>query len=132
MLPSDLEDWLSNEGDRVVHARAAGRPLSRLDRLIYEIWLLDTEARNGGLSQYFANCGATQWRSCAHAAMAGAIPSFAPFAVEVDAMIDGSDDPYHAINRLGTDAENTWARHDTAVVSELKAAHERAPAEHGN
>src|SRR5262247_2179263 len=110
MLPTDLEDWLTNEGDRVVHARVAGDSLSPLDSLIHEIWLLDTEARNGGLSQYFANHGTAQWQSCTRAALAGLTPSFAPFAAEVDAMIRRSEDPYQAINKLGTAAEDTWER----------------------
>src|SRR5262249_18913933 len=122
MLPPNLEDWLTNEGDRVAHARVAGAALPPLDELIYEIWLLDTEARNGGLSQYFANCGTVQWQSCTRASLAGLTPSFAPFAAEVDAMIDRSEDPYQAINTLGRVAEETWGRYDRAVVSELKAA----------
>ena len=126
MLPQDLEDWLTDEGDRVARARIAKLPMSTVDQLIYEIWLLDTESRNGGLSQYFLNRGATQWESCRRCALAGLTPSFASFAAEVDGMIRGAADPYEAINSLGRPAEDTWEKYDVAVVSELKAASERA------
>src|SRR5688500_8356789 len=112
MLPGNLEGWLTNEGDRVVRAQVAGAFLSIMDRLIYEIWLLDTESRNGGLSQYFANRGRPQWRSCAHAASAGVTPSFLPFAAEVNRMIGDSDDPYQVINGLGRAAEDIWGKYD--------------------
>lgn len=61
MLSSFLEDWLTDAGDRVVRKLAAGvGALSSEERLVFEVWLLDTEARNGGLSQYFANHGLGQ------------------------------------------------------------------------
>ena len=52
-LPLDLEDWLTNEGGRVVENRAIFGESALLpeEGLIYEIWLPDTETRNGGLSQ---------------------------------------------------------------------------------
>lgn len=59
VLPRDLDDWLTEAGDRVVHKMAAGRPeaLRPMERLVYEVWLFDTETRNGGASQYFCNRG---------------------------------------------------------------------------
>ena len=126
VLPGNLEDWLTDEGDRVVRARAANLPLSTVDQLIYEVWLLDTEARNGGLSQYFLNHGRAQWQSCSRAASAGLTPSFIPFAAEVEGMIRGADDPYEAISALGCSTENAWEHYHVAVVAELKAAYERA------
>ena len=65
-LPWDLEDWLTEVGGQVVEKQAAlgDSSLSKQDQLILAIWLLDTEARNGGLSQYFANHGVEQWEKC--------------------------------------------------------------------
>lgn len=121
MLPRDLEEWLTEEGDRVVRMHIQNVELSPRDRLIYEIWLLDTESRNGGLSQYFANRGIDQWRNCVAAASSGATPSFIPFASEVAAMIGGGDDPYQALVKLGRGAEETWDKYNEAVVSELRS-----------
>ena len=125
MLPPYLEDWLTDEGDRVCRVQQAKLPLSTTDRVIYEIWLLDTEARNGGLSQYFANRGKPQWQSCCRAASMGMTPSFAPFAAEVDRILGNGRDPYEAINSRGRIAEELWEEYDVAVVSELKAACQR-------
>ena len=122
MLPWDLEDWLTDEGGRVVDERVRNGTSSPRDHLIYEIWLLDTESRNGGLSQYFANRGIDQWNSCVAAASSGATPSFLPFAAEVTALIDGQPDPYLALVERGDDAEQVWDKYKVAVVRELKAA----------
>ena len=45
-LPLDLEAWLTDVGDQIVCERASEgeNALSAQERLIYEIWLLDTEA----------------------------------------------------------------------------------------
>jgi hypothetical protein len=66
MLPLDLEDWLTEVGNQIVEKMASGgeAALTEKEKLIHEIWLLDTEARNGGLSQYFANWGLKQWERC--------------------------------------------------------------------
>ena len=77
MLSWDLEDWLTEEGDKVVTKEAAlglGSLTSR-ERLIYEVWLFDTETRNGGVSQYFCNRGIAQWDELKKAAR-GMLPSF--------------------------------------------------------
>ena len=75
----------------------APEPFSVHEELIYEIWLLDTEARNGGLSQYFCNRGLSQWQRCVAAASSDAIPSFFPFAERVAAFLRINPDPYLAI-----------------------------------
>ena len=126
MLPWDLEDWLTEEGDRVVKRRAGGQTLSARDQLIYEIWLLDTESRNGGLSQYFANRGMSQWKSCVAAASSGSTPSFAGFATEVQSLIGGSGDPYEKLVSMGDAAEETWDRYKESIVRELKASDQGA------
>lgn len=66
MLPLDLEDWLTEVGNQIVYKMASGgeAALTEKEKLVHEIWLLDTETRNGGLSQYFANWGLKQWERC--------------------------------------------------------------------
>ena len=51
-MPWDLEDWLTEIGDRVVRKMAASGPetLTPQERLIYEVWIFDTETRNCGVS----------------------------------------------------------------------------------
>ena len=122
MMPSgELEDWLCETGDVVVRKRAAGSPLSSREQLLYEIWLLYIEARNGGLSQYFCNRGLEQWQRCVSAASAGGITSFQPFASRVDEMIAGANDPYLALIERGQDGDDLYYEHETGIVDELRA-----------
>lgn len=122
MLSSALEDWLTEEGDRVVRKLAADEAsLSSAERLIYEVWLLDTEARNGGLSQYFANRGLEQWQSCLAVCEAASLLSFASFAEAVGEVIANASDPYDAVIVSGPAGENLWYTHQEHVVGELHA-----------
>jgi len=121
MLSWPLEDWLTEEGDRVVHLRADGAHLSTVDCLLFEIWLLDTESRNGGLSQYFFNRGVEAWQRCAALAIEAPLPSFVPFKAELESIILGKAGPYLAINELGAAAEDLWSQHAEGVVGELQA-----------
>ena len=124
MLPLDLEDWLTGEGDRVVRqAAAAGAPdaLSARDRLVYEFWLFDTEQRNGGVSQYFCNWGLGQWETLSRLE-AAALPSFARFAAQVNEVVGGSEDPYRAVIESGMDLDAWYAQHQVELVTELRAA----------
>lgn len=95
MLPWDLEDWLTDEGDKVVRKAAAANGESTLDdreRLLYEVWLLDTEQRNGGISQYFCNHGLAQWDTLSQLAIP-TLASFASFAEKINAVVGRSTDP---------------------------------------
>jgi hypothetical protein len=120
-LPWDLEDWLTDAGDRVVRKLASSPEavLTDRERLIHEIWLLDTEARNGGLSQYFCNWGVEQWNECGTLASSGALPSFAAFADRVTALLPRDTDPYLAV--LNADGDDLWYDYQEAVVSELRS-----------
>jgi len=99
MLPLDLEDWLTEVGNQIVEKMASGgeAALTENEKLIHEIWLLDTEARNGGLSQYFANWGLKQWERCHALATTWPVPSFLPFAKGVSDLLTGNTDPYLAL-----------------------------------
>lgn len=120
MLPQDLEDWLTDAGDIVVRKPDDSR--TEQERLIYEIWLLDTETRNGGVAQYFGNRGTEQWEACIAVTARGAVPSFAAFAGQITRMIAGAADPYEALIELGSAPDDAWDRVKVAVVSELKAS----------
>ena len=96
MLSWDLEDWLTEEGDRVVRKAAVANSVDALDardRLLYEIWLFDTEQRNGGVSQYFGNRGLEQWDMLTRLAMPTLL-SFSSFAARVNEVVGRSHDPY--------------------------------------
>ena len=122
MLPWDLEDWITDAGADILDKRdATGGSLSPHEELTYEIWLLDTEARNGGLSQYFLNHGLGQWRSCCIKAQTLGLESFAPFAEEVGKLLLNNSDPYEAIRHGGDAAEDLWYKYQVAVVRDLRA-----------
>ena len=121
MITGELEDWLCEIGHIVVRKQAAGTPLSSQEQLIYEIWLLYTETRNGGLSQYFCNHGSEQWRCCVATALAGGVASFRPFAVRVDEMIAGAIDPYDALIEEGQFPDNVYYEYESSIVEELRA-----------
>jgi len=119
-LPWGLEDWLTDAGHRVV-TKLAMRPgvlLSDRESLIYHIWLLDTEARNGGLSQYFCNAGIEQWNACV-ALASRSLPSFLAFAEHVATLLKQSPDPYLAI--LNADGDGLWYDYQEMIVSELRS-----------
>jgi len=127
MLPWDLEDWITDVGASVLDKRLAGHALSPADQLVYEIWLLDTEARNGGLSQYFCNHGRSQWESCVAAARDASLSNFGPFAQALESIIANSSDPYSAIRERGDAAEDLWFHHQSAMVHELREFCQDAP-----
>jgi len=87
-LPLDLEAWLTDVGDQIIGERASDveTALRAREKLIYEIRFFDTEARNGGISQYFANRGMKQWEQCT----AWPAPSFSPFARRVADLLTGN------------------------------------------
>ena len=120
MLPQDLEDWLTDAGDAVVRKPEDAR--SEQEQLIHEIWLFDTEVRNGGVSQYFGNWGMDQWETCIAVTSRGAVPSFASFARQISRMIACADDPYEALIELGSAPDDAWDGAKVAVVSELRAS----------
>src|SRR5688572_12636211 len=120
VLPDELNDWLTDAGDVVVRKRAGGAVLSPDEQLVYEIWLLDTQARNGGLSQYFGNCGLEQWQRCVAAASARGLDSFAPFAERVGTLIAGARDPYKALIKRGRAADEVYYEHESRIVDELR------------
>lgn len=124
MLPLDLEDWLTDEGDKVVRKAAEAKTGSALDdreRLLYELWLFDTEQQNGGVSQYFCNNGLPQWEVLSRLASA-ALASFPSFAAKVNEVVGHSDDPYQAVINSGVDLDAWYCEHQVRLVTELRAA----------
>src|SRR5262245_28596001 len=126
MLPWDLENWLTDAGDEVV-CKAAERGTESLDsreRLIYEVWLFDTEQRNGGVSQYFLNRGLKQWDALCAAALP-VLSSFAPFATAVSQAVGRSEDPCQAVMNSSVDLDAHYYQYQIRLATELKAQVER-------
>lgn len=120
VLPNDLEDWLTDEGDRVVHKMAAGDTCSNADIAIYEIWLLDTETRNGGVAQYFGNRGREQWRSLSTVAESRGFTSLTKFIQCVDSVVADAPEPYDVIVNSDVDLDGHYHSLQTAIVAELR------------
>lgn len=121
MLSWDLEDWITDAGADVVDKRFAdATSLTPAESGLYEIWLLDTEARNGGLSQYFCNHGLQQWVAYQAAARTIGLTSFREFANAVNTIIGAADDPYEAIRAQGDPAEDLWYSYQALAVQELR------------
>jgi hypothetical protein len=123
MLPGHLEDWLTDEGDKVVFkiAELGCSGLVSRERLLYEVWLFDTEQRNGGVSQYFCNRGLEQWQSLCELTKLS-LPTFAPFAAAVNQIVAGSGDPYREVVRLGIDLDARYEEIQAELISELRLA----------
>jgi hypothetical protein len=122
MLPWELEDWLTAEGDRVVRGTAEDESTrSMVDQAIYELWLLDTETRNGGLSQYFYNHSLKQWEACQQSVRNLGLTTFAPFASAVNEIVEIAAEPGATIQQRGQTAEDLWQSHQLGVVAELRA-----------
>lgn len=127
-MPWHLDDWISDAGADVLEKRqSTGSPLSAVESLVYEVWLLDTEARNGGLSQYFGNHGLEQWRSLVSWVAASSIPSFAPFQARVEQLIEGTGNPSRTIQEQGDEAENLWYGYQPDVIAEVRREFSSAP-----
>ena len=104
----------------MVDKRAAGQTLTPMEQIVYEIWLLDTQARNGGLSQYFCNCGLEQWHSCTAAASAADLTSFRPFAEQLGMLIAGARDPSKALIKKGRAGDEVYDVHSNHIVRQLR------------
>jgi hypothetical protein len=116
VLPFDLEDWLTESGDRVL---ATPEPWSPHDQLLHEIWLFDTEARNGGPSQYFCNF-AERWPMLLRLTEQW-LPAFAPVASAIESVISGAADAYEAALEADEKLDAVYETHQIAIVEALKA-----------
>ena len=123
MLPLDLEDWLTDEGNKVVRREAVAGidSLTPEERLVYEVWLFDTEQRNGGVAQYFGNRGRDQWDALCLAARSVLAP-FAEFAVHVDAVVANARDPHLAVIASAGRLDRAYEECQTSLVSALRKA----------
>ncbi len=119
MNPIKYENWLTEKGDQVVRKNAARiEILSNRERLLYEVWILDTEQRNGGVSQYFANRGIEQWKSLLNFALPS-LSSFSQFANAVNQVVVDSSDPYQEVLRSKIDLDALYDDIRTTLVKEL-------------
>lgn len=91
----DLEEWLTRTGDHVIARRAEQTTaLSHQEQLIYAVWALDTEVRNGGIAQYFLNRGIEAWHSLHMLPYTESLPSLWSYLGRVDAFVAISPDPF--------------------------------------
>lgn len=117
----DLDKWLTEIGDQVVR-KAATNGFDSLDaseRLIYQMWLFDTEQRNGGVSQYFCNRGMEQWNSLARVASQD-LKSFAEFADAVNRVISCAEDAYRAVMDSEVNLDTHYEKYRHHLLRQLK------------
>jgi hypothetical protein len=122
-LSWDLEDWLTAAGDRVVNKMAALGPeaLDQTEQLVYEVWVFDTETRNGGVSQYFGNRGLVRWDSLRAASQNHPMPNLKKFIAEVDQILEGARDPYATALKVSPPIEERyWLAYQASIVEELR------------
>jgi hypothetical protein len=112
----------NRSGGQILNKKASEgeATLTEREKLIYEIWLLDTETRNGGISQYFANWGLKQWERCHALATTWRLPSFLPFAKGVSHLLTGNADPYLALITRQEEADKLYSSYQTSIVKELR------------
>jgi len=103
----------------VVKKYSKSKVLTVRERLIYEVWLLDTEWRNGGLSQYFGNHGIANWKALSKVATPK-LASFKPFAKVVNQVIGKSKDPYEATLKSASQLDEHYFNIQTRLITELK------------
>src|SRR4029453_12463075 len=92
--PVNLMAWFADAGNRAEAKRATNgdASLSKPEKLIYELWLVDTKVQGGGLFWKFFKPGLQQWRHCV-ALIPQTIPSFLRFAQRVDGLLCIDPDP---------------------------------------
>ena len=118
----ELEDWLLDAGENatrklIEHGHAA---LTAAERLVREVWLLDMETRNGGVSQYFCNHGIGQWRVLREAWVALDVPSLGPIINEIERVIARADDPYLATLAASPGIEEMYESYQAQMKADLR------------
>jgi len=123
MLSRELEDWLTEIGDQIVQKKAARgyAALSSREQVVYEVWLFDTETRNGGVSQYFCNRGLERWSALVGLARIFALPRLLESVEKVNAVVGDSDDPYRTVLEANVKLDTAFEQRQTEIVAELRA-----------
>jgi hypothetical protein len=115
MLPWDLEDWLSETADRVL---AAPQPWPELDQLFREVWLFDTQYRNGGVSQYFSNYP-ERWCQLVQLTEVF-LPRFSPVTEAILRIVSNAKDPYAATLARDEELGAVYETHRAEALTRLK------------
>jgi len=123
----ELEDWLLEAGERAERKAVAGGPLTPTERLMREFWMFDIHARNGGVSQYFANHGPAQWQALKAAWLSAPVPSLGPIIAEVDRVIVGAADPYRAALAASPGIEALYESQQLGVRRALRRLQDAEP-----
>jgi hypothetical protein len=124
--------WFADAGERAERKLTSNGAeyLSRGEKLIYELWLLDIDVQKGGLAQYLATRRLQQWRHCV-ALVPHAIPSFLRFAERVDSMLRFEPDPTGggtvASVASSAEADKLYRELRTSIVAELRDVIEPPP-----
>lgn len=118
---SELETWLTEEGDRIVRLATTNgyTALTSDQQLTYQVWLFDTEQRNGGVSQYFCNRGIEQWGELQQVAMPSS-PAFASFAALVNQVICNTTDAYKTILTSPTDLDAAYITRRAQIFEDIR------------
>lgn len=121
MISDDLEMWLTHEGDKIIRMISSRgiESLNSIERLVYEIWVFDTEWRNGGVSQYFCNRGLNRWNILLEYALP-TLKSFAPVEETVRNIIGAAKDPYLAIIESDINIDIFYDNHREQLIEELQ------------
>lgn len=122
-LPIGLEDWLTDIGDQIVRKVAAGEyhAISSHEQLMYEIWLFDTETRNGGVSQYFCNHGVERWNVLLGLVHEAALPRLREFVEIVNKIVAGVVDLYRTVLDADVNLDTVYEQGQAEIVAELQA-----------
>jgi hypothetical protein len=118
----EVEAWLLDAGEHATRKMLAegASSLTRAERLVREVWLLDLEARNGGVSQYFCNRVLAHWQALREAWSVDHVPSLGPIIAEVDTVITGSDDPYLPALAASPGLDEMYEAHQAQMKIELR------------
>jgi hypothetical protein len=122
-----LTDWLLDAGEGVAErSQALGslEALTPVERLLYELWIFDTEQQNGGVSQYFCNHPIQQWNTLCRLAHP-ALPTFNAFTLTVESVIEKSPDPYESVIDSGLNLDDQYDAIRVPLLLELQSLVQR-------
>ena len=108
----------------MVEKAVSGAALTPAECLLREVWLLDAERQNGGLSQYFCNWGRKRWDGVSRLARVS-LPAFASFAGAVEDVVRASADPYGSVLAAERTLNALCDRARGTLIAQLRAPRHR-------
>jgi hypothetical protein len=118
----ELEQWLLDTGEKVTLKLMAEGPasLSLIERFLREVWILDIQTSNGGVSQFFCNYGLSHWNALKESWPSRDVPGLGPIIIEIDRVIAGAEDPYLATLDASPGIEDVYDVHSSRMKAELR------------